>query len=188
MSELVGQVVNRLRTAGVALERGLSNEELDQVEERFGFSFSLTHRQFLTVVLPLGRGWVDWRHGDREEIERRLFWPVESALFDVEHNDFWPVSWGDRPADQELALAHARTRLEAFPRLVPVYSHRYVAVGPGDVPSPLFSVYQYDVIYYSDNLLDYVAREFHAPPAHPSSAQHIPFWSELADGLEADEL
>lgn len=90
------QVVDRLRSAGVTLERGLSSGELDQVEERFGFSFSLMHRQFLTAVLPLGLGWVDWRHGDREEIEGRFACPIESALFDVERNSFWPVSWGDR--------------------------------------------------------------------------------------------
>ncbi|MBT8163784.1 MULTISPECIES: hypothetical protein [Arthrobacter] len=39
-----------------------------------------------------------------------------------------------------------------------------------------------------DNLLDYVAQEFHAPPAHPTPRPRIPFRSELADGLGSDEL
>ncbi|GAA5195392.1 hypothetical protein GCM10023346_25210 [Arthrobacter gyeryongensis] len=170
------------------LEGGLSEAELDSVEERFGFSFSLTRRRFLAAVLPLGQGWVDWRHGEREEIEGRLSWPVESALFDVEQNSFWPASWGEKPADLEVALAHARTRFEKVPRLIPVYVHRYLAAGPGDVPSPVFSVYQTDVVYYGDNLLDYVAQEFDAPPAHPTPRPRIPFWSELADVLGDDEL
>ncbi|MBT8163798.1 MULTISPECIES: hypothetical protein [Arthrobacter] len=188
MSELVSRAVERLRSAGVVLERGLSETELDRVEERFGFSFSLTHRRFLATVLPLGQGWVDWRHGEHDEIEGRLAWPIDSALFDVERNSFWPASWGEKPADPEVALAHARTRLERVPRLIPVYVHRFLAAGPGDVPSPVFSVYQTDVVYYGDNLLDYVAQEFHAPPAHPTPRPRIPFWSELANGLDDDEL
>lgn len=188
MSELVGQAVERLRKAGVVLEDGLSEEELDSVEDRFGFSFSLTHRRFLKTVLPLGLGWVDWRHGDREVIEDRLTWPVDSALFDVAQSSFWPAPWGEKPADPEKALARARIRLENVPRLIPVYVHRYLAAGPGDVPSPVFSVYQTDVIYYGDNLLDYVSREFDTPPAHPTPRPRVPFWSELADGLEDDEL
>lgn len=109
-------------------------------------------------------------------------------IFDVHNNGFWPSSWGDRPGDRDLAGRHARRRLAQAPRLVPLFSHRYVADGSEHVPSPVFSVCQADVIYYGDNLLDYVAHEFNVPPLHPGERRHVPFWSDLAEGLEAVDL
>jgi hypothetical protein len=46
-------------------------------------------------------------------------------------------------------------------------------------------------VYYGDDLVDYVAREFHVPPLHPSPVvgrRRIPFWSDLAEGVEPGEL
>ena len=36
--------------------------------------------------------------------------------------------------------------------------------------SPVFSVYQTDVIVFGDNLLDYLAHEFNQYPRHPTGA------------------
>jgi hypothetical protein len=70
-----------------------------------------------------------------------------------------------------------------------VFGHRYLPSDPTYVPSPVFSVYQTDVIFYGDKLLDYVAHEFKAPPLHPSNERtYVPFWSDLADGLDASFL
>ena len=55
-------------------------------------------------------------------------------------------------------------------------------------PSPVFSVHHTDVIFYSDNLLDYVAHQFGAPPVHPSDRTYVPFWSSLAEGAENGDL
>jgi hypothetical protein len=52
-------------------------------------------------------------------------------------------------------------------------------------------VHQTDVIHYGDNLLDYVAREFHEPPprpAVPGERPHIRFWSDLAEGADSADL
>ena len=52
----------------------------------------------------------------------------------------------------------------------------------------MFSIYQTDVIYYGDDLVDYVAHEFHVPPLHLNpvvGSRHVPFWSDLVDGVEA---
>jgi hypothetical protein len=50
-------------------------------------------------------------------------------------------------------------------------------------------VYQSDVIYYGDNLLDYVAHEFKVSPLEPSTDRpRVPFWGDLADGAENQDL
>lgn len=67
--------------------------------------------------------------------------------------------------------------------------HRYLTADPKYRPSPVFSVYQADVIYYGDDLLDYVAHEFKLPPPHPlPDRAHVPFWSDLAEGAEGRDL
>jgi len=65
--------------------------------------------------------------------------------------------WGERPGDPAIAESYAREHLDRVPRLVPIYGHRYLTADPAHASSPVFSVYQTDVIYYGDNLLDYIA-------------------------------
>jgi hypothetical protein len=63
------------------------------------------------------------------------------------------------------------------------------APAPGG--SPVFSVYQADVVVYGDNLLDYVAQEFGVgprAPTHEDQQVKIPFWSSLAVGADNDDL
>ncbi|MCF2533189.1 hypothetical protein [Yinghuangia soli] len=60
------------RMLGAAIEPGLTAEELDDVEARFGFRFAADHRVFLSAGLPLGDGWPDWRHGSDEDLRGRL--------------------------------------------------------------------------------------------------------------------
>jgi hypothetical protein len=134
---------------------------------------------------------MDWRDAPRAVLQGRLDWPVEGVIFDVHKNGFWPSSWGDRPQESILAEGQARERLAQVPKLVPIYSHRCLPADPAPVPTPVFSIYQTDVIYYGDNLLDYVAYEFKTPPlrpAAPGERPHIHFWSDLADGAESADL
>ncbi|MFD9247301.1 hypothetical protein ACFV0D_36340, partial [Streptomyces sp. NPDC059556] len=90
---------------------GLSEAELDAVEERFGFRFAADHRVFLAAGLPLGSPrWPDWRGGDPDDLADRLAGPADGLLFDVEHNGFWHPAWGRRPA--RLAAGGRRARAE----------------------------------------------------------------------------
>lgn len=179
----MNRIVDRLRRADVVLERGLSDAEFERIEHDYEFGFNDVHREFLATVLPLGPGWYDWRHGDRDEFNQA--WHLDGVLFDVEHNVFWPRSWGPRPADLETALQIASVRLTQVPPLIPVRGHRFL---PADIPGPVFSVWQTDVVFYGDNLLDYIAHEFHVGQPHPTARPYVPFWSDLAEGLESEDL
>jgi hypothetical protein len=56
-------------SARVEVERGMSEWELDHVEERWGFRFAPEHRTLLGAGLPTGsRSWPDWRDGDPEDL------------------------------------------------------------------------------------------------------------------------
>lgn len=182
MPDIIHQSIQRLAEGGVRFDRGLSDEEISRVQDRLSFTFGPEHRDFLQSAMPVGESWPDWRNGSDEVLRARLAWPIDGVIFDVDNNGFWPASWGARPDGKEDREREAREHLALVPSLVPLFSHRFLASDPRCVPSPVFSVHQSDVIFYGDNLLDYVAHEFRVPPLHPSTRTHVPFWSELSEG------
>ena len=203
-----------LKTARAELSRGLSDQEIEAVEERFGVEFNGDQRAFLGEVLPLGRNWPDWRSGDPDVIRAALDGPTSGVLFDVERNSFWPPSWGTRPVEMSDALALAAERLSSAVKLVPVWGHRYTPQRSTAGVYPVFSVVQTDVIYYGRDLRHYLGVEFSGEPVqHPRiiprgawtwpdaqlarskevaviferpSRFYVPFWSELAENRPDD--
>ena len=157
---------------------GLTGAELTAIEQEFGFTFAADHRAFLAAGLPSGRGWPDWRGPDRAALRERLAAPVEGVLFDVAENDFWYGGWGARPGPALEAVAVARKYLLTVPRMVPVFGHRYLPAGIAD--HPVLSMYQTDIIYYGNDLTDWLHREFGlgAPSATIGRAT-VPFWRDL---------
>jgi hypothetical protein len=137
VTDLVSESVERLRRAGVQMEPGLDGDEVAQIEEAFGFRFGSEHRAFLSTALPIGKSWMDWRNDTETSLKERLDWPVDSVIFDVHNNDFWSASWGDRPEDSARAEERARGRLARVPKLVPIYSHRYLPADPAPLPNPV---------------------------------------------------
>lgn len=188
VTDLITQSIHRLEDGGVRLDRGLSDGEVSRVQDRLGFTFGPEHREFLQSAVPVGDSWPDWRNDPDDELRDRLDWPTRGVIFDVHNNDFWPVSWGDRPLGRDDREREARGHLARVPRLVPLYAHRCLTSDPKFRPSPVFSVFQTDVVFYGDNLLDYVANEFGVPPLHPSVRTHVPFWSDLSEGAEVRDL
>ncbi|WP_431967446.1 hypothetical protein [Actinacidiphila sp. bgisy160] len=170
--------------AGVEIEQGMSERELDGVEERWGFRFAPEHRALLGEGLPVGsQSWPDWRDGDPEDLAGRLSWPVEGVLFDVERNGFWHPDWVPRPAAAQDALDLARTYMAKVPVMVPIYSHRYLLGDSDRTGTPVLSMYQTDIIYYGTDLVDYFHHEFGRPVPTPDDHRYvqIPFWSYFLD-------
>ncbi|MCX5402650.1 hypothetical protein OHA37_01960 [Streptomyces sp. NBC_00335] len=174
---------------GAEIGPGLSERELDAVQARFGFTFSADHRVFLAAGLPHGsRSWPDWRGGDPEDLAERLSRPVEGVLFDVEHSGFWHPSWRPRPSGTSAALRMARSELAAVPQLVPVYSHRYLPGTAGEWGHPVLSVHQTDIIFYGNDLADYVRHEFTGGASTLPARATVDFWSYFVNGGPATDL
>lgn len=178
-------VLAALDSAGVWLDPGLTDGEIADVERRFGITFCADHRAMLTLAVPVGDGWPDWLDDDESRVRTQLARPVDGVVLDVLHDGFWPASWGPRPADDLEAAA--RRHLARVPTMVPLYSHRYLPGGAAPTGTPVFSIYQTDVITYGSDLADYLTREFlhrssPVPPADPSV--RVPFWSDLVDGID----
>lgn len=162
----------------------MSEQELDHVEERWGFRFAPEHRTLLGAGLPTGSpGWPDWRDGTSEDLAARLARPVDGVLFDVEHNGFWHPDWEPRPAATPDSLEVARSYLAKAPVMAPVCSNRYLLADPVRTGTPVLSMHQTDIIYYGTDLVDYFRREFGRAVPAPEDHQYaaIPFWSYFLD-------
>jgi hypothetical protein len=158
-------------------EKGYTQAELDDAQQRFGLVFPPDLVALLRDRRPVeGHVW-----SDETAIRRALAWPFEGLLFDVEQNHLWWPEWGTRPASPNARAEILRSVVSAAPKLIPLIAHRYLPEKPNEQGNPVFSVYQSDVIYYGANLVDYFEREFlgfnHRPWTEPT--KHIPFWSDL---------
>jgi len=182
---LIDDCVALLRARDIQLEPGLSPYELSEIETRFEFEFSTDHRNLLERVLPVGNPWVNWREESDESIRDR-FDVARGILFDVENDAFWPETWGIKPTSVAQQLTIAAEQVSRWPRLVPLFAHRYMPAAPAPTGSPVFSVHQTDVIPYGDNLLDYLRQEFGPVdrdyPRRPFTPEVYDVWTQLVFG------
>ncbi|MFD8805250.1 hypothetical protein [Streptomyces sp. NPDC059597] len=193
------EAARRLAATGLyEFEPGLTEDEFEHIEHEYGFEFADDHRAFLAAGLPINvppeegqtwaRPWPEWRGGDPDSLRKQLDRPVEGVLLDVEHSGFWHDSWGERPASQAVALGRARRHLAKTPVLVPVYAHRYLPAGRGTSGHPVLSVWQTDTIYYGEDLVDYIHREFDETRGEVDESWNpratVPFWRDLLARFE----
>lgn len=152
--------------------------DLHRAQERFELRFPPDLIELLLEKRP-ARGY-DWA-GSAEPIRTALAWPLEGLLFDVEHNDLWLSEWGGRPDHLADRKATVEELVATAPKLIPLYSHRYLPEEPRERGNPVFSVHQADIIHYGYDLADYFAREFSARPAWPLTREPRPirFWSSF---------
>ncbi len=162
---------------------GYSLSELESIQDKWRLSFPPDLVALMRQRRPLQVKGFDWLTSSDEDIQRKLDWPLEGFLFDVRHNDLWWPEWGARPMS-ETAQAEKLTEIfAAAPRLIPLYGHRYLPEKPFESGNPVFSVYQSDVIYYGENLADWLAREENGwdskqPIDAANPPKEIPFWSQ----------
>jgi hypothetical protein len=195
---------------------GLSDDEIDGVERRWSLRFPPDYRLFLrrlhSVDRPMtGAYFRDPQDGDRlvpdespsfynwltdtEAIQGRFDWLLEGLEFDLEQNVLWRESWGPKPATLEAQKERVRELVAAAPKLIPVFSHRYLLAEPCQEGNPVLSVYQSDIIVYGHDLRSYFQMEFYGllgltraeieplvtKEINGRFAQYmaIPFWGEL---------
>jgi hypothetical protein len=194
MGASMEKLVAALRNHGIEFESGLSPGEFATIESIYGFSFPPDLREFLELGLPISDDFPNWRTGRRaptgktDEIAGLLDWPARGMCFDIENSGFWLRDWGPRPDNLEDSLRIARAAVEKAPRLIPVFSHRFLPAEPGSAGNPVLSVYQTDIIYYGDDLVSYFANEFKLDLSTGKNGNEIPrrirFWNDIIDGAD----
>jgi hypothetical protein len=168
---------------------GLSDSELATAQEA-GAAFPPDLCELLTATLPSGGDFPDWRNRPREHMDQWRAELVDGIHFDVLNNVFWPPGWPARPDSPAESRQIVVERLAEAPALIPICSHRGIPNEPLEAGNPVFSVVQSDVIFYGDDLADYLRHEFDNDgwtanwSAEGPAARTIRFWTAMV----GDEL
>jgi len=159
-------LIEKLIQKDVKIDSGLNEDEINKIQILFNLIFPPDLKMLYQIGLPIDDSFPNWRKSinqSKEEIKRikqKLDWPLEGMLFDIEHNSFWQDEWGAKTKDIESNSLLAKNYFQNYPKLIPIYSHRYIPSAPNEKDNPIFSVYQMDIIYYGMNLADYLSNEF----------------------------
>ncbi|WP_201604969.1 hypothetical protein [Psychrobacter sp. JCM 18903] len=182
------EIIRKLKAKKVKFEHGLSDAEVQQIENKFNLRFPPDLQYFLQKELPISNGFVNWRLGLQSKIEamdirKRIDWPFSGIVFDIEHNAFWMEEWGEKSNDLNENIMVAEIYYETYPKMIPIYSHRYIPSEPHKTGNPVFSIYQTDIIYYGYDLAHYFAHEFRFELSDKfpiiDAPNHIDFWGDI---------
>ncbi|WP_379544680.1 hypothetical protein [Psychrobacter sp. R86515] len=182
------EIIRKIKAKKVKFEHGLSDEEVQQIENKFNLRFPPDLQYFLQKELPISNGFVNWRLGLQSKIEamdirKRIDWPFSGIVFDIEHNAFWMEEWGEKSNDLNKNIMVAEIYYETYPKMIPIYSHRYIPSEPHKTGNPVFSIYQTDIIYYGYDLAHYFAHEFRFELSDKfpiiDAPNHIDFWGDI---------
>lgn len=160
---------------------GLSDDEIDTVEEKHGIKFTPEHREFLKILHTVDRKepieytepfeedaeeliryipyFYNWLQ-DEELIREQFNWPLTSIMQDVMGaNKVWLKSWGEYTDDEQKATTIVTGWLDKAPKLLPLTSHRFLVSDTSLDYRPVLSVWGSDVVVYGWNLRSYLLNE-----------------------------
>ena len=161
-------LIDRLKQAGVAFEKGMTEQELDLAEEFFGFRFPAEFRAFLSQAVPVGEDFFDYRDRSSENLNRLVGfreWMESNFLFDLkakENREELLKLLGEKlgfsedgPGFDEAVMRY----WQESPRLIPFFAHRCFFDGMDGMPIISF-LQPVDTIVYGFDLQDYLEAEF----------------------------
>jgi len=197
---------------------GLSEGRIAEVERQWRASFPPDYRLFLARLHAVDRpmrclsgkrlphdaltlhdetSFYNWLT-EGTVIQERLDALVEGLQFDVENNGLWRASWGPKPATALARAERVRELVSAAPRLIPIFSHRYLLAEPSQEGNPIFSIVQSDIIVIATDLRTCFLSEFadllsfsradarkeseDRVQANYADYLAIPFWGDLCEG------
>jgi hypothetical protein len=167
---------------------GLPEAEITAIQAELGFALPEDFIYLLGNVQDPGDVLFPWAKFSRKRYDEIIAWVLHGIEFDIEHNTTWLERWGKRPPNLPDALEIARKDFATWPRLLPLYRHRFLAAEPNRRGNPVFSIMQTDIIYYGSNLAHYLLNEFFQSDwkAHTRSEdiQRVDIWSDYAEMRE----
>lgn len=168
---------------GVRMDRGLTMDEIILIEKQYNISIPGSLKNFYMEALPISKGFYNWRSKNIRDVEmiktaiNRPFLAIYTMAEDV----YWCESWGEEPYEKKELCQEVRKRLENAPKLIPIYSHRYMPILLDDNP-PILSIHDLDIVYYGEDLEDYLNIEFGGKKQndiHFGNIARVPFWSDI---------
>lgn len=160
------QMIVKLMDAGISVEPGMSDAEVDRAETVFQFRFPREIREFLSVGVPTGSRFFNYRdlsQGNlihffefRESIEREFRFDLANNRNDMLEMLGQKLGFAE---DSDFFDDAVVEYLNDSVKLIPFYAHRCFFDGMDDMP--IVSFWQAtDVIFYGGSFENYLEHEF----------------------------
>lgn len=166
--------------------QGLSPNEIASIESQLGFRVPEDFAYLFQNLQDPGGVLFPWSNFDKGRYDDILRWVLHGIEFDIENSHLWHQRWGKRPPSLSAALDVARKDFETWPKLLPIYGHRFLAAEPCRSGNPVFSIKQTDIVYYGADLSHYLVHEFidrdYALHTSAQKIRKIDIWSDFAEG------
>ncbi len=156
-------MIAKLKNIGIKFDKGLTEEDIEELEILCNFKFPNEIKEFLKFAVPIGDLFYNYNDLSKKNINRINDFQknIEDAfLFDIEHNNFLEMfrkrfqSKNDNELQNEILKY-----LHSSSKLIPLYGHRCFISGMNN--SPIISFQQpSDSIFYGANLEEYLNNEF----------------------------
>jgi hypothetical protein len=128
--------IQELKKANIEVGPGLSSQEIDAIEAVFEAKLPPDLSSLLSEGVPVrtpgGRYFPDWHHDPRQILADSRDYLENAFTFDIEENEYWHPSFGDKPDNIEQAKKQAITVIKKLPPLIPVFLHRYMPSQPSE--------------------------------------------------------
>lgn len=175
--------IDLLREKEIKFEKGLTVDEVMQMEKIYELIFPKSLRDFLMTALPVSKGFYNWRNKEEKNIEyiKNMIKQPIRYINDMPEEVYWCEDWGEEPEEEDTFKKEVRKRLRVAPKLVPVFSHRYMPIIFNENP-PIISVHGVDIIYYGADIQDYFKVEFGKKDQNTidfEAISPIPFWTDI---------
>ena len=176
-------IISKLKDRGVKFDKGISIQEINDIEKYYDVLFPFELKKLYSINLPISKGFYNWRDSSEEnkkQIKKALELPLQGLLTDLENGYFWCEKWGNQPSDVKDAKNILFRKYHEAPKLLPIFSHRYMPSIPQESHIPIFSIMQSDIIYYGKDIISYLEIEFKIKkPNSNMTGKYINFWSDL---------
>lgn len=178
-------LADQLKAKGIRFLNGMSQEDIYKIQEIYGIILPKSLIDFYSQGIPFSDdehnsfpNWTDFSQGNILKIKERIEAPINWLSLDVQ-NGFWLPRW--RSPDNKSE--HFRKIAANAPKLIPIYSHRYIPMIADSDDPPVISAVGSDIIYYGTDLHEYLNNEFLNDGSLTLSGKktYIPFWSEIID-------
>ena len=178
-------IIHQMKEAGVCFSSGLTNDTMTKIEEIYEIRFPDSLRAFYQAAFPISVGgtvfprWNDFSSKNITLIRQQMRAPYQWLKRDIERG-FWLSVWGGKTVEELLANV---------PKLIPIYSHRYMPM-LDHVNPPVISTVGRDTACYGVTLEDYLFREFCQgnDAFEKADVPYIPLWSDIIHQMEKEYI
>jgi hypothetical protein len=182
-------IIEQMKAKDIMFSEGLTTAEINRIEDIYDIRFPKSLRIFYSICVPFSERnksyfpqWADFSNANIAKIKEHIQEPIIHLLLAVKH-EFWLSKWGKRPDSSDEAVKYVSEIVIGAPKLIPVFSHRYMPQLESITDPPVISAVGRDIVIYGCNLKEYLRNEFLSDhhPTVSGNGVYIPFWSDIIE-------